>query len=135
MGGPQSRTRVERLSTTLLGREEGCIRCPRVVRVGLDFGRRSPFASVRRWLKACGFADELEARAAIALPVGPCICRADSTQSPVDVSTLDPRDALTQALILGLSTPWLYDPRRPVVWTSASLTRRLELFDGRGFYV
>ena len=44
-------------------------------------------------------------------------------------------DALFQALMLGLCTAWCYDPRRPVLWTRASLTRHLELFDGRGFYV
>jgi len=28
----------------------------------------------------------------------------------------------------------LFDPSRPVLWTQASLTRRLELFDMVGFY-
>src|SRR5205085_11648706 len=34
-GGPMSRRRTERLSATVLGRDDGAIRCPRVLRVGL----------------------------------------------------------------------------------------------------
>jgi hypothetical protein len=37
-------------------------------------------------------------------------------------------------ILLGLCTPWLYDPRRPVLWTVGSLTRRLELLQAQGFY-
>jgi len=85
-------------------------------------------------LKQCGFADEREARAAIALPIEPCLCRIDTAPQPAPVATLSPADALYQALVLGLSTPWVYDPARPATWTTASLTRQLELFDGRGFY-
>ena len=50
------------------------------------------------------------------------------------VGSLPAIDALYQALVLGLCTTWCYDPQRPVLWTRASLTRQLELFDGRGFY-
>jgi hypothetical protein len=41
---------------------------------------------------------------------------------------------LRQALLLGLSTAWQYDPSRPVLWTRASLTRRVELYEPAGFY-
>jgi hypothetical protein len=133
-GGPMSRQRTERLITTVLGRDEGAVRCPRVLRVGLDFGKRSPLNAVLDLLKQCGFADEREARAAIALPGEACLCRIDPAPRPVAVASLSPADALYQALVLGLCTPWLYDPARPVLWTRASLTRQLELFDGRGFY-
>lgn len=132
-GGPRSRQRKERLFTTVLG-QAGAVRCPRVLRVGLDFGKRSPLASVIDLLKQCGFADEREARAAIALPIASCLCRIDPAPQPAPVATLSPADALYHALVLGLSTAWLYDPARPVLWTRASLTRQLELFDGRGFY-
>jgi hypothetical protein len=44
------------------------------------------------------------------------------------------REVLWHALVLGLCTANLYDPERPVLWTQASLTRRLELFDPAGFY-
>jgi hypothetical protein len=133
-GGPMSRGRSERISATLLGNDEGTVRCPRVLRVGLDFGRRSPLKYVRELLETCGFSDEREAREALALPQESCICRPDPAPSPTPVATLVARDALYQALVLGLCTAWCYDPRRPVLWTSASLTRQLELFDGRGFY-
>lgn len=133
-GGPSSRRRTERLSATVLGRDDGAIRCPRVLRVGLDFGRRNPLTWVRGLLETCGFADEREARAAIALPLEPCLCRPDPAARPAPVDTLRPDDALCQALVLGLCTPWRYDPDRPVLWTRTSLTRQLELFDGGGFY-
>ena len=133
-GGPMSRRRAERLSATVLGRDEGAVRCPRVLRVGLDFGRRSPLDCTRDLLEECRFADEQEARAALALPAEPCICRPDPAPSPVPVGSLPAIDALYQALVLGLCTAWCYDPRRPVLWTRGSLTRQLELFDGRGFY-
>ena len=71
---------------------------------------------------------------ALALPDEPCICRPDPAPSPAPVGSLPASDALYQALVLGLCTAWCYDPRRPVLWTRASLTRQLELFDGRGFY-
>ena len=84
-GGPMSRRRTERLSATVLGRDEGAVRCPRVLRVGLDFGGRSPLTCVRELLKACGFSDEQEARAALALPLEPCLCRPDPAPSPAPV--------------------------------------------------
>jgi len=41
---------------------------------------------------------------------------------------------LGQALLLGLCTTFQYDPARPVLWTRASLTRRVELYEPAGFY-
>ena len=133
-GGPMSRGRKWPIYATLLGNDQGAVRCPRVLRVGLDFGRRSPLACVRDLLEACGFSDEQEARHALALPREPCVCRPEPVPSPAPVASLLAADALYQALVLGLCTAWCYDPRRPVLWTRASLTRQLELFDGRGFY-
>jgi hypothetical protein len=37
-------------------------------------------------------------------------------------------------MVLGLCTPFRYDPGRPLLWTRTSLTRRLELFSGQEFY-
>jgi hypothetical protein len=133
-GGPMSRARNERISITVLGIDEGAVRCPRVLRVGLDFGRRSPLKYVRELLKTCGFADEQEAREVLALPQEVCICRPNPAPAPAPVTSLPASDALYQALVLGLSTACYYDPQRPVLWTRASLTRQLELFDGGGFY-
>ena len=133
-GGPMSRGRSERISVTVLGNDEGAVRCPRVLRVGLDFGRRNPLVCMRELLETCGFSDEQEARHALALPQEPFVCRPDPTPNPTPVASLLASDALYQALVLGLCTAWCYDPQRPVLWTRASLTRQLELFDGRGFY-
>jgi hypothetical protein len=133
-GGPMSRRRTERLSATVLGRDDGAVRCPRVLRVGLDFGGENPLMWVRDLLARCGFADEHEARHAVVLPHEPCLCRADPSPRPVAIETLGADAALYQALVLGLCTPWRYDPGRPVLWTRTSLTRHLELFDGGGFY-
>ena len=133
-GGPMSRRRTARISTTVLGRDDGAIRCPRVLRVGLDFGGRNPLTWAQDLLTTCGFADEHEARAAIVLPLEPCLCRPDRWARLTPIETLGQDDALYQALVLGLCTPWRYDPGRPLLWTRTSLTRQLELFDGRGFY-
>jgi hypothetical protein len=133
-GGPMSRSRRERVFATVLGQDDGAVRCPRVLRVGLDFGRRSPLTVVGDLLKACGFTDEEDARRRVGLPAEPCICRLDPAPTPRPVASLTSADALYQALVLGLCTAWCYDPLRSVLWTRASLTRQLELFDGRGFY-
>ena len=133
-GGPASRTRTEHVSSTVLGDETGPIRCPRVLRVGLAFGRRKPVACAERWLRDAGFASELDARAAFALPDRPCICQPDPSPQPYDAAMLSARDGLFFALVLGLSTTTVYDPSRPLIWTTASLTRQLVLFDGGGFY-
>jgi len=133
-GGPMSRRRTERLTTTVLGQDQGPIRCSRLLRVGLDFGRRNPLNVVRDLIHACGYDDEEEARRAITLPPLACICRVDGTLQPTPVVSIEPDDALFQAVVLGLCTPWRYDPGRPVLWTRTSLTRRLELFSGQEFY-
>lgn len=133
-GGPMSRTRTERISVSVLGSDRGAVRCPRVLRLGIDFGRRNPLECVRRVLKQRGFADAEEARASVVLPIEACICRPDPAPTPVPFATMSAEDFLFQALVLGLCTAWVYDPARPVLWTHTSLTRRLELFDGRGFY-
>lgn len=133
-GAPMSRTRRERLYATVLGDESGPIRCPPVLRVGLAFGRRKPVAYAERWLHAAGFGSEAEARAVLTLPSDPCICQVDPAPQPIAADALSPLDGLFFALVLGLCTPSVYDPARPLLWTTASLTRQLVLYDGRGFY-
>ncbi len=133
-GGPSSRTRTERIRSTVLGEDDGPIRCPGVLRVGIDFGRRDPLKCVRFWLRKAGFASEEEARAVLDLPSAPCICQADPRPRPDKAALLAAADGLRLALVLGLCTSCFYDPRRPVLWTRGGLTRRLILFDGGGFY-
>ena len=102
--------------------------------MGLDFGRANPLNVVRDLIRSCGFDDEEEARRAMTLPPLPCICRVDESVRPASVKSIEPDEALFQAVVLGLCTPWRYDPGRPVLWTRTSLTRRLELFSGQEFY-
>lgn len=133
-GGPRTRTRAEPLFSTVLGDDEGPIHCPRVIRLGLKFGRRKPLQVAQRWLREAGFADEQEARAALELPDRPYLCHPDRDPQPLEVASLDPLEGLRMALMLGLCTTTLYAPERPVLWTTTSLSRHLLLFDPRGFY-
>ena len=69
------------------------------------------------------------------IPGGPLICRPDPAPRRITVKRHGrTRGILRHILILGLSTPYLYDPSRPLLLTRASLTRCLELFDGEGYY-
>ena len=134
-GGPRSRTRTERLYSTVLGASDGQLRSPCVRCVGLDFGDEDPVATMYRVLAEEGLADPEALRAEFTLPERPLLCRADASFTPRSVFSLQfPRRILEDALWLGLATPWLLDPARPVLWTRASLTRRLEVFEGEGFY-
>lgn len=133
-GGPSSRTRTERVVATLLDNDSDGVRCPCVLRVGIDFGRKSPLTYAHAWLKACGFKDEEDARASFVLPAGPRLCHLEPNQPVEQASELLAFEGLRLVLILGLCTPWLYDPTRPVLWTRPSLTRRVALFETGGFY-
>lgn len=133
-GGPRSRSRSEPLRTTVLGDRGGPIWCPRVVRVSIAYGRRSPLTWVNQWMVTCGYAEERDARAQIPLPIRPCICQPDPAPRPAEAATLTAAEGLYLALILGLCTSTYYDPSRPLLWTRTSLTRSLVLYDGEGFY-
>ena len=68
-------------------------------------------------------------------PGRPYVCRAAPLDAPrLDVTNAKAEEVLRQALLLGLCTAHRYDPLRTVLWTQASLTRALELFDAEGFY-
>lgn len=133
-GGPSSRSRSEVVRATVLGVEEGPIRCPQILRISMTYGHRSPLAWVAEWLRACGYADEHDARARVALPPRPCLCQPDRSPVPIEAAALSAAEGLYLALVLGLCTSTYYDPRRPVLWTRTSLSRALVLYDGGGFY-
>ena len=133
-GGPRSRSRTERLTTSLLGNNEGAVRCPRVIRLGLDFSGHDPLTAVHALLWEQGLEHAEQLRDMFEPSRDRCICRLDLKPRRLVVASADPLEVLCQALLLGLCTPWLYDPGRPVLWTRSSLSRCLELFDGRGFY-
>ena len=133
-GGPRSRTRIERLRSTVLGNGDGCIRSPRVRRLGLEFGDADPVETAWGLLEAAGFTDPEALRHVYALPDQALICRANALHPPRPVTSRPARKVLEEALWLGLCTAWMLDPSRPVVWTRASLTRRIEVFTAEGFY-
>ena len=134
-GGPMSRTRTEHIQLTLLGRDAGDIDCPLVLRLGLDFGEANPRSMLNSLLEQAGLLTPEDLRGRVELPPGPLLCRPLPESIPrLEVATAEPDEVLRQALLLGLCTAQRFDPERPVIWTSASLGRALELFDPRGFY-
>lgn len=135
-GGPASRTRKERIQATLLGREKGTVRCPRVRQIGLYFDfTEEPVEVMTRFLRRQGFRDPEELRREFAVPPGRLIAAPlPWTTWRINPAVDPPRAVLEQALLLGLCTANLYDPGRPVLWTRASLLRILELFEPEGFY-
>ena len=135
-GGPMSRTRSEQVISTLLGRDDGAIRCPRSRRLGLSFpSRADPVKAIERLLASNGFGSAEDLRDEFAMPEIRLICRPLGVNAPrLAVRGGPEREVLEQALLLGLCTAQLFDPGRPVLWTQASLTRGLELFDPAGFY-
>lgn len=133
-GGPMSRSRELVLRSTILGEGSGPVTCPRVRSVALDFGKKNPVAYVRRLSEGLGYRSPEAARDALLGIFEPCICCVSSEIEPTRVENLAPEVALEHALVLGLSTTALFDPTRPVIWTRASLTRRLHLYEIGRFY-
>ena len=136
IGGPMSRTRTERVRTTLLGRDDNVIRCPRVIRLGLRFEASiDPVTQLETLLLMERIDGPEDLRQRFRIPPGRLICRS-FTGNEHRTSVEDPnrRRVLKQALMLGLCTAHLYDPARPVLWTTASLSRGLVLFEPEGFY-
>jgi hypothetical protein len=130
-----SRTRTERIQCSLLGQDADWIRCPRVIRLGLDFGDRDPLDTLRGLLGAEGALTPEDLRPRFPLPGRALICRPlASDAARLCVHDTDPPEVLRQALLLGLCTAHRFDPGRPVLWTRTSVTRALELFDPEGFY-
>ena len=134
-GGPMSRRRTERVLATLLRDEAREIRLPRVIRAGLHFGGREPLDAVLEALARAGLDDAELLRERYAAPATPLLARVvPDARWGVQVARASDDAILAQALLLGLCTAYQYDPARPVLWTRASLTRRVELYEPAGFY-
>jgi len=132
--GPRGRQRRERIASTLLGRDDGPIRCPRLIRIGFDLtAGQDPLEILEALLFDAGCRTPEELRRAIPLPQRPYLCRPDTGPPPCSLGAPG-AEVLRHGLILGLCTAQLYDPARPVLWTRGSLSRALELFDPEGFY-
>ena len=132
-GGPPSRQRRERIRSTLLGSDDGEIRCPRVIRLGFSLlPGENPLDFVNSLLIDEGYGSPEELRSALGLPDRPYLCR--PSLEPACTLSAPPAEVLRQALMLGLCTAQQFDPLRPVIWTLGSLTRVVDLFDAQGFY-
>ena len=133
-GGPRSRSRELHLRATVLGSDSSSISCPKVRTVALNFGGEDPVARIWRLLKELGYPSPEAALEVHLQSARACVCCSFKGIARTAVETARPELVLEKALVLGLSTTSLFDPARPVIWTRASLTRRLALYDVRGFY-
>ncbi len=135
-GAPMSRRHSERLSSSVLGERDPFLKIPLVLQVGLDFGSCTAVRGfMEDLLSEVGCVEPEELRDLFDHPGGRLLARAAPVQfRPKDVRTAPLEVILRDALILGLATASIYDPARPVLWTNASLTRCLELYDPRSFY-
>jgi hypothetical protein len=134
-GGPASRRRTERVLASLLRDDTVPFRFPRVIRAGLHFGGREPLDAVLESLARAGLDDAELLRERYATPATPLLVRVvPDARWGVQVARGSDDSILEQALLLGLCTPYQYDPARPMLWTRASLTRRVELYQPGEFY-
>ena len=130
-----SRRRTQRVVASLLRDETAQLRLPRVIRAALHFGDRDPLDAVLELLAREGLDDAEQLRGRYAAPSTALLVRVvpDATWG-VAVECATDGSVLEQALLLGLCTAFQFDPARPVLWTRASLTRRVELYEPAGFY-
>ena len=133
-GGPMSRTRSERIIASVLGPGDGPIRCPRHLSLALDFGATDPVTTISQILRRAGFRRVESLRRHFGADLAPMVAFVNPRLPPLPVERAEPFEVLRQAFLLGLCTAVQFDPGRPVMWTRASLTRRLELFETTEFY-
>ncbi len=134
-GGPASRRRTERIVASVLRDETTPFHLPRVLRAGLVFGDRDPLQAVLKSMARVGLDDAEQLRDRFAPPSTPLLARTvPDARWGVQVARGSDDAILQEALLLGLCTAFQYDPSRPVLWTRASLTRRVELYQPGSFY-
>ena len=127
------RTRVEHIYSSLLDKNHGEIRCPRIIRLGFYLPGDDLLDYLNDLIVAEGYSSSEDLRDDITIPEKRYICRPTKERAPCSLNA--PRtEVLRHALMLGLCTSQLYDPSRPVIWTRNSLTRVVDLFDPEGFY-
>lgn len=136
MGGPRSRTRKEQVKSSLLGRRHGVVRCPRIRTIGFSIDEHcDPVAIAYEALARAGCRSPEDLRTMFEIPREPCLVAPSAVPAGLRMGPYIEDDVLlSEALVLGLCAKTMYDPRRPVVWTRASLSRRLDMFRTGGFY-
>lgn len=132
-GPPNLRERRERIRSTLLDKNDGDIRCPRIIRLGFHLPGDDLLDYLNDLIVAEGYSRSEDLREDIPIPTKPYICRPAMEPGPCPLSA-PCTEVFRHALMLGLCTSQLYDPSRPVIWTRNSLTRVVDLFDPGGFY-
>ena len=135
-GGPMSRQRRELIHVSVLGDTGTRGGWRRLCRVGLVFPADVvPLEYVYALCLGQGYRSPEMLRSVVTTPPRMLTCRpARDDDALVDVATASPTAILAQAVVLGLCTATYYDPARPVVWTTTSVTRRLDLFAVGDFY-
>lgn len=135
MGGPRSRARKEQVKSSLLGKVIGKVQLPHLRTIGFAIEEGGdPVMAAYDALARLGYRSPEELRNVYELPASPCLVAPSPRVPESSLQSLTDEALLAEALILGLCTKTMYDPRRPVVWTRASLSRRLEMFHTGGFY-
>lgn len=132
VGGPMSRSRSQPIRASLLQGDHATFDCCR--QLGVDFGEHDPLEAVHAALREARVPDPESLRERFGLPAQPCLCREVPGLEVPRLQDIGTEELLERALLLGLATPWLLDPRRPVLFTRAALCRRLEVYTARGFY-
>ena len=134
-GGPASRRRTQHVCASLLRDDAAPLRFPRVIRAGIHFGDRDPLDAVLECLARAGFDDAERLRDRYPPPQAGLLVRVvPGARWGVTVGRSTDGAILRHALLLGLCTAFQFDPARPVLWTRASLTRLVELYEPAGFY-
>ncbi len=130
-----SRRRTERVVASVLRNTGSKFRLQHVIRVGLHFRGLDPLQAVLESLARVGLDDAETLRERFDPPRRPLLARlVPDANFGAQVGRDSDEKILQQALLLGLCTAYHYDPARPVLWTRASLTRRVELYEPAGFY-
>ena len=135
-GAPMSRRMEDQFSSTLLDKKEGKIVCPPIMQIGFAPDENVDFVEIAYYaLEREGFESPQQLIGSLPIPkqkrlVMPLL---DSSMLP-QITALSDREILQKAVILGLCTATFFDPNRPVLWTHASLTRRLTIFKTGGIY-
>jgi len=101
-------------------------------------GRKPRLRIAQESLQHQGYASPEEAAAALAsqLPATPrhALPSTQAFHPQVCKTPADPLVRLLAALVLGRCVDGVFDPARPHIWTERRLSRKLLLFEPRGFY-
>lgn len=109
----------------------------KIMTVGLFFENdKDPFDHIWKIMNDFGYKNPNELRSILKIPEKRLICLDLRREKRIETlfKTMKKEEILRNALILGLCSKYFYDPDRPVIWTSSSLRRIVNLYDLGGFY-